>query len=101
MGYLLGSVPFGVIISRLSSKKDLRQYGSGKTGATNVLRTAGKKAAAFSVVGDVLKGFLPVFAGRYLFGDHFLVIGTFGFGADVVQVLVGLAAIADITGPFS
>jgi glycerol-3-phosphate acyltransferase PlsY len=94
MGYLLGSVPVGVIISRLSSKKDLRQYGSGKTGATNVLRTAGKKAAAFSVVGDVLKGFLPVFAAGYLFGDHFLVIGTFGFGADVVQVLVGLAAIA-------
>ena len=64
IGYLLGSIPFGVIIGRRSAKVDVRQYGSGKMGATNVLRTAGKKAAIISGVLDLLKGVLAVvFAG--------------------------------------
>ena len=94
IGYLLGSIPFGVIISRLTAKKDLRAYGSGKTGATNVLRTAGKKAAFLVVVTDLLKGIVPVVIAGYIFGDKLLVINNFGIGADLAQVFAGLAAIA-------
>ena len=47
IGYLLGSIPSGVLVSKLLAKVDVREYGSGKTGMTNVLRTAGKKATPF------------------------------------------------------
>jgi len=88
LGYLLGSIPFGLLISRRSAKIDLRQHGSGKTGATNVLRTAGKKAAAL-----VAKGVLAVvFAGLIVRGDY-LVVGGFGLGILVAQVLAALAAV--------
>jgi acyl phosphate:glycerol-3-phosphate acyltransferase len=94
IGYVMGSVPFGLIISRFSAKKDIRKFGSGKIGATNVLRTAGKKAALISIVGDLIKGAIPVIAAGYIFGDDLMVIGNIGFGADVAQVFGGLAAIA-------
>jgi acyl phosphate:glycerol-3-phosphate acyltransferase len=94
IGYLMGSIPTGQIVSRLTVKKDLREFGSGKTGATNVLRTAGKTAAVLAVLGDLLKGIVPVVIAGYLFGDDLLVIGSFGIGGDIAQVLTGLAAIA-------
>jgi glycerol-3-phosphate acyltransferase PlsY len=56
MGYLLGSLPFGVIIGRVLGKTDIRTVGSGKTGMTNVMRVAGKKGAALSLIFDVGKG---------------------------------------------
>ncbi len=93
LGYLLGAIPFGLLISRRSAKVDLRQQGSGKTGATNVLRTAGKKAAALVAILDVSKGVLAViFAGLIVRGDY-LVVGGFGLGILVAQVLAALAAI--------
>ncbi len=55
-GYLLGSVPFGVIITRLAGTEDLRSIGSGNIGATNVLRTGRKGLAAATLLGDALKG---------------------------------------------
>jgi glycerol-3-phosphate acyltransferase PlsY len=71
MGYLLGAIPFGVMISRRFAKKDLLQEGSGKTGMTNVLRTAGKKAAALSLILDIGKGALTVaLAGAVFGGKH-------------------------------
>ena len=92
-GYLLGSIPFGLLVGRRSAKVDVRQYGSGKTGATNVLRTAGKKAAALVVTLDVSKGVLAVlFAGLIVRGDY-LVVGEFGLGMLVAQVLAASAAI--------
>ncbi len=63
IGYLLGSVPFGLIITRRLAKTDIRQVGSGKIGMTNVLRTAGKKAAALALVLDIAKGAAAVFIG--------------------------------------
>ncbi len=99
IGYLLGSIPFGLLVSRFQAGKDLRQYGSGKTGATNVLRTAGKKAAAMAVVGDVLKGTVAVIAAGFLFGNDLLVIGNFGIGTLLVQVIAALAAIAGHNWP--
>ena len=93
LGYLLGSIPFGLLIGRRSAKVDLRQCGSGRTGATHVLRTAGQKAAALVAVLDVSKGGLAVlFAGLIVRGDY-LVLGEFGVGMLVAQVLAALAAI--------
>ena len=67
IGYLLGSIPFGLIISRIFSKTDVREVGSGKIGMTNVMRTSGKKAAVLSLALDLTKGVLAViFAGLIL-----------------------------------
>jgi glycerol-3-phosphate acyltransferase PlsY len=92
-GYILGSIPFGLLVSKLQAKKDIRKFGSGKIGTTNVLRTAGRKAAALVLVGDLAKGILAVTIAGLLFGHDLLVIGTFGFGTLVAQVLAALAAI--------
>lgn len=61
-GYLIGSLSFAVIISRLMGLSDPRSYGSGNPGATNVLRSGNKKAAILTLVFDALKGYLPVLA---------------------------------------
>ena len=99
IGYLLGSIPFGLLISKRSNKVDLRQYGSGKTGATNVLRTSGKKAAALAVALDVAKGGLAVVLAGLIVGRSYLVVGNFGLGALVAQVLAALAAVAGHNWP--
>ena len=94
LGYLVGSIPFGLLVSRMQSKVDIREYGSGKIGATNVLRTAGRKAAAMVLVGDVLKGALSVILAGLVFGDDLLIVGNVGTGTLVAQVVAALAAIA-------
>ena len=60
LGYLLGSIPFGLILTRLAGTQDLRTIGSGNIGATNVLRTGRKGLAAATLLGDMLKGTLAV-----------------------------------------
>jgi glycerol-3-phosphate acyltransferase PlsY len=99
IGYLLGSIPFGLLISKRSGKVDLRQYGSGKIGATNVLRTAGRKAAALAVALDASKGALAVVLAGLIIGRSYLVVGDFGLGALVAQVLAALAAMAGHNWP--
>jgi glycerol-3-phosphate acyltransferase PlsY len=64
--YLIGSVPSGVVIARLLGKEDPRRSGSGNIGATNVLRTLGKKAAAATLLSDAAKGMVPVLIARWL-----------------------------------
>lgn len=64
--YLVGSLSSAVVTCRLMGLPDPRTQGSGNPGATNVLRLGGKKAAAITLLGDVLKGFLPVWVGAYL-----------------------------------
>ncbi len=66
IGYLLGSIPTGVILARVMGLGDLRQIGSGNIGATNVLRTGNKKAAALTLLGDALKGAAAVLLARSL-----------------------------------
>ena len=66
--YLLGSVDTGILISKYLYHDDVRNHGSGAAGMTNMLRTFGKKAAAMTAAGDVLKGVLSVCIGRWLFG---------------------------------
>src|SRR5574338_869796 len=58
--YLIGSIPFAVVVSRLFGLADPRGYGSGNPGATNVLRSGNKLAALFTLLGDAFKGWLPV-----------------------------------------
>jgi glycerol-3-phosphate acyltransferase PlsY len=60
VGYVLGSIPTGVLIARWQKGVDIRQHGSGNIGMTNVLRAVGKGAAALTLVGDVAKGLVPV-----------------------------------------
>lgn len=77
--YLLGSVPFGIVITRALGLGDLRKIGSGNIGATNVLRTGNKKVAALTLTLDALKGTVPALLMGWLFGPQ-------------AAVLAGLAA---------
>jgi glycerol-3-phosphate acyltransferase PlsY len=82
--YLIGSLSFAVIVSRVMGLNDPRTYGSGNPGATNVLRSGNKKAAILTLVFDALKGFVPVLLVK-LYGPRL------GLG-DGALALVGLAA---------
>ena len=68
-GYLLGSIPFGVIATRLGGAGDIRSVGSGNIGATNVLRTGRKDLAALTLIGDIGKGVAAVLIARALWGE--------------------------------
>jgi len=88
-GYLLGSVPFAVIVSRAFRLADPRSFGSGNPGATNVLRSGSKKAALLTLVGDAAKGWLAMFLAARV-------------GADGTAVAVaGLAAFLGHVFPFT
>ena len=69
MSYLLGSVPFGLVITRMMGLGDLRQIGSGNIGATNVLRTGNKRAAAATLILDAAKGAVAVLVARAVAGE--------------------------------
>jgi acyl phosphate:glycerol-3-phosphate acyltransferase len=84
VGYLIGSLSFAVIVSRVMGLSDPRSYGSGNPGATNVLRSGNKAAAILTLVFDALKGYLPVLA-VLIWGPRF------GLG-EGTAALVGLAA---------
>ncbi len=66
VAYLIGSVSFAIIVTKCFSGKDIRSYGSGNAGATNVLRSQGKLPALFTFIGDLLKSVLAVWLGGYL-----------------------------------
>ncbi|MFS8038427.1 glycerol-3-phosphate 1-O-acyltransferase PlsY [Xanthobacter sp. AM11] len=69
-GYLLGSIPFGLLLTRAAGTRDLRSIGSGNIGATNVLRTGRKDLAAATLLLDALKGTVPVLAAAALAGPQ-------------------------------
>ena len=70
-GYLCGSIPFGLILTRLAGTQDIRSIGSGSIGATNVLRTGRKGLAAATLIGDALKGTIAVLAVHWYYGSEF------------------------------
>lgn len=70
--YLIGSVSSAIVVSRLFGLKDPRRVGSGNPGATNILRYGGKKAALLTLLGDILKGAVPVLAARALTDDAWI-----------------------------
>jgi glycerol-3-phosphate acyltransferase PlsY len=84
LAYLLGSIPFAVVVSRSFGLADPRSYGSGNPGATNVLRSGNKFAAALTLFGDGFKGWLAIFLARKFGAD-------FGWNDNLVA-LIGLAA---------
>lgn len=98
IGYLLGSIPFGLIVSKWKANIDIRKYGSGRTGGTNVLRTIGKKAFLMVAILDILKGAIAVIVAGIIFpimfGQDYLIIGNSGLGLIFAQVIAALAAMA-------
>ena len=78
LGYGLGSIPFGLILTRLAGTADLRTIGSGNIGATNVLRTGRKDLAALTLLFDGLKGTAAVLLARYWFGDSAAIFAATG-----------------------
>ncbi len=113
--YLLGSVSFAIVVSRLFKLSDPRSYGSGNPGATNVLRSGNKLAAVFTLLGDCLKGFVAVFvatlttnpfliftAGLCVFLGHiFPVFHQFKGGKGVATALGVLLAMDVVLGVFT
>ncbi len=92
LGYLIGSIPFGVIIGRLIRGIDVRDYGSGSMGMANVLRTVGARAGVFVFLADVAKGAVAVALAWPIFGS---LSDMFGWG----QVAGGAAAIIGHSWP--
>ncbi len=85
LSYVVGSIPFGIVVARLTNAPDPRTLGSGRTGGTNALRAMGRKRALLVVTGDVLKGVIPVLVARYVTGNA------------AVEVLCAIAAILGST----
>jgi len=85
LSYGAGSVPFGVVVAKLTGAPDPRTLGSGRTGGTNALRAMGRRRALVVVTGDVLKGAIPILVARVLTGNA------------GVEVLCGIAAILGAT----
>jgi glycerol-3-phosphate acyltransferase PlsY len=85
LSYLAGSVPFGVVVAKLTRAPDPRTLGSGRTGGTNALRAMGRRRALVVVTGDVLKGTIPVLVARIVTGHA------------AVEVVCGVAAILGAT----
>ena len=83
VAYLIGSIPVGIIVAQISGGPDPRTIGSGRTGGTNALRALGRKWAAIVVVGDLLKGAVPVLLARIVTD-----------GDPIAEVLCGGAAVA-------
>ncbi|MCV2448709.1 glycerol-3-phosphate 1-O-acyltransferase PlsY [Paracoccus sp. DMF] len=90
IGYLLGSIPFGIVITRALGLGDLRKIGSGNIGATNVLRTGNKPAALATLLLDSGKGAIAVLLARWLAGsDAALVAGAAAFLGHLFPVWLG------------
>lgn len=87
LGYVLGSIPTGLIVGRVYRRIDIRDYGSGKTGMTNILRMFGRGAAVLVLAADVAKGAIPVLVGRFVFDDPW------------AAAIGGVAAVAGHTWP--
>jgi acyl phosphate:glycerol-3-phosphate acyltransferase len=78
LGYLLGSIPFGLILTKLAGTEDLRSIGSGNIGATNVLRTGRKGLAAATLLCDMLKGTIAVIIAGYFGGPNAAMLAALG-----------------------
>lgn len=78
LGYLCGSVPFGLLLTRAAGLGDIRKIGSGNIGATNVLRTGNKGIAALTLLLDAAKAALPVLVARHFWGEEAAMLAAIG-----------------------
>lgn len=78
LGYLLGSIPFGLVLTKFAGTQDLRSIGSGSIGTTNVLRTGRKDLAAATLAGDLLKGTIAVILAGYFGGPNAAMLAALG-----------------------
>jgi glycerol-3-phosphate acyltransferase PlsY len=102
VAYLLGSIPFGLIIGKLKGGVDIREYGSGKTGATNVMRTVGTKLGIVTLVLDVTKATAAVILATVIIGSDngiSIIGGVPVYWQHAAQVVAGLAAVAGHNWP--
>jgi glycerol-3-phosphate acyltransferase PlsY len=102
IAYLLGSIPFGLIIGRLKKGVDIREQGSGKTGATNLMRVAGTKLGVLALVLDVVKATGAVLLAAVIVdrGAGVLTVGGVSvYFQHIAQVVAGLAAVAGHNWP--
>src|SRR5258706_10978372 len=99
LGYLLGSIPFGLILTKLAGTQDLRSIGSGNIGATNVLRTGNKGLAAATLICDMLKGTLAVVIAGYYGGPNAAVLAALGaFLGHLFPVWLGFKGAKGVAG---
>ena len=87
--FLCGSIPFGLLLVKLSGKGDVRAHGSGNIGATNVSRVGGKALGVVTLLLDILKGFLPVFVAKML-----------GVGSDLLALMALAAVLGHVFTPW-
>jgi glycerol-3-phosphate acyltransferase PlsY len=102
VAYLLGSIPFGLIIGKLKKGIDIREHGSGKTGATNLMRVAGTRLGILTIVLDVVKATGAVMLATVIVGRDSGVLtigGVSVYWEHVAQVVAGLAAVAGHNWP--
>ena len=90
IGYLMGAIPFALIISKRMAGIDISKYGSGNLGGTNVLRVLGFKAGAIVMALDLAKAFVPVMLARFIIGDNVLTIAGFALNWQWGQVITAL-----------
>lgn len=83
--YLIAAIPFGLVLTKIFAKKDVREFGSGNIGATNVVRVAGKKIGLLTLILDGFKGAIMVVIARFTFAD--------ASGLHIFLVLVGTVAV--------
>ncbi len=88
--YLIGSISFAIVVSRLYNMGDPRRYGSNNAGATNVMRSGNKKAALFTLIGDLLKGTVAVIIARYIYMS--------APNSNEVQAIIALCGILVVIG---
>jgi len=99
IAYLLGSIPFGLIIGKLKRGIDVRKQGSGKTGATNVMRSVGTKFGVLTIVLDLAKAVAAVLLAKAIVGSSVVWLGTIALHWQVAQVMAGLAVVAGHNWP--
>jgi acyl phosphate:glycerol-3-phosphate acyltransferase len=78
LGYLFGSIPFGLLLAKAAGLGDVRKIGSGNIGATNVLRAGSKWIAALTLLLDMAKGLVPVLVARRAWGDNAMILAAIG-----------------------
>lgn len=99
LSYLLGAIPTGAIVGRLSGGLDVRKYGSGKTGTANVIRTAGIKAGVITALADLAKGGLAVLLARVIIGSETVTLGHTQLDYQSAQALAALLVIVGHNWP--